>query len=106
MKVQLNDIRTKRTWKGKEPINHSPALNYCRKLLKQGIDPEERLDVYRGEMLAYSVTSIGEGAKWKVREDKWIGPIFQPYEPPDEKALARFALIRQNKLQGTGAGAI
>lgn len=79
MKVQLNDIRKKSTWEGKEPRNHSPALDYCRKLLKQGVPPEEKLEVYRGEMLAYSMV-IGEGAKWKVLENEKEGPRFVKYK--------------------------
>lgn len=67
MKVQLNNIRAKSTWEGKEPENHSPSFDYCRKLIKQGVSPEEVLEVYRGEELAYSV-NIGEGAKWKINE--------------------------------------
>lgn len=78
MKVQLNDIRRKSTWEGKEPENHSPALDYCRKLLKEGISSEEILEVYRGEQLAYSMV-IGEGAKWKVRENEEVGPKFVKY---------------------------
>lgn len=90
MKVQLNDIRRKSTWGGKEPEHHSPALNHCRKLLKQGVDPSERLDVYRGEELAYSVTSIGEGAKWRVHENKNSGPFFVKWKENPFK-LAREA---------------
>lgn len=79
MKVQLNDIRKKSTWEGKEPENHSPALDYCRKLLKQGVSPEEKLEVYRGDMLSYSIV-IGEGAKWKIRENSNEGPRFVKYK--------------------------
>jgi len=80
MEVQLNDIRSPNTWGGKEPINHSPALDYCRKLIKDGVDPKERLDVYRGEQLAYSVTNIGWGATMKVLENEKRGPMFNKYE--------------------------
>jgi Fe2+ transport system protein FeoA len=104
MKVQLNDIRKKSTWEGKEPEHHSPALNYCRKLLKEGINPSERLDVYRGEQLAYSVTSIGEGAKWKVHEDEKSGPHFKKYKANPgwhlkgaEKAVPTNSLVSLNE---------
>lgn len=83
MKVQLNDIRARSTWEGKEPRHHSPALDYCRKLIKEGVDPKEKLEVYRGEMLAYSMV-IEEGAKWKILEDEERGPTFKRYRPfPD-----------------------
>lgn len=100
MKVQLNDIRDPKTYGGKEPKNHSPSFDYCRKLIEEGIDPSECLEVYRGEKLAYTVSSIGLGATLKIREDATVGPTIVAYEAPDEKALARFALIRARKQQG------
>lgn len=78
IKVQLNDIRAESTYTGKEPKNHNPASDYCRKLLKQGVDSENTLEVYRGEQLAYS-TVIGEAAKWKLRENENTGPMFVKY---------------------------
>jgi len=83
MKVQLNDIRAECNWEGKEPENHSPGFDYCRKLIKDGFDPEERLDIYRGENLAYSITSLKEGIKWKIRENSKVGPKFIKYVPND-----------------------
>jgi len=80
MEVQLNDIRHIDTQGGIEPVNHSPAFDYCRKLIKDGVDPKERLDVYRGEQLAYSVTNIGWGATMKVLENEKHGPTFKKYE--------------------------
>lgn len=100
MKVQLNDIRAKNTWNGKEPKNHPPGFDYCRKMLDGGVDPTEPLEVYRGEMLAYTISSIGWGATKKIREDETNSSRVVPYVPPDEKALARFALIRVKKPQG------
>jgi hypothetical protein len=35
----------------------------CGKLLEAGIDPAERLEIYRGSTLALRVRSIGEGAR-------------------------------------------
>lgn len=81
MKVQLNDIRHPDTWTGKEPKNHSPSFDYCRKLIKEGCNPDEPLEVYRGEKLAYTVKSIGEGAKWKIQENELHGPRMKRYKP-------------------------
>ena len=78
MKVQLNDIRKKSTWNGKEPPNHSVGFDYCRKLIKQGVNPKERLEIYRGEELAYSMI-LEEGAKWKIRENERTGPKLVKY---------------------------
>lgn len=81
VKVQLNAIRKPETWSGVEPKNHSPAFDYCRKLLKEGVNPDEPLEVYRGEKLAYIVTTIGLGATKKIREDKYRGPEEVKYKP-------------------------
>jgi Fe2+ transport system protein FeoA len=79
MKVQLNDIRAITT--GKEPKNHSPRFDYCRKLLQQGVDPNEPLEVYRGDTLSMTIRSIGEGAKLAIRENEKTGPRFIKYQP-------------------------
>lgn len=80
VKVQLNDIRAKCNWDGKEPENHSPGFDYCRKLIADGADPKERLEIYRGEMLAYSMI-IEEGAKWKIRETDKVDLKIVKYVP-------------------------
>jgi hypothetical protein len=80
MKVQLNDIRAKTTWNGKEPKNHTPGFKYCRKLLKQGIDEKEPLEIYRGDQLAYTISSIGWGTKKTVKETEKTGPVIINYK--------------------------
>lgn len=83
MKVQLNCIRHPKTWGGKEPKNHSPAFDYCRKLLADGVDPSECLEVYRGEQLAYTVSSIGWGATKRIQEnDKITARVVEYKEHP------------------------
>lgn len=91
MKVQLNDIRHPDTYEGKEPKHHSPALDYCRKLLKEGIDPKEPLEVYRGEMLAYTISSISWGATKKIHENDREGPFIRKYKENPFK-LSRIAI--------------
>lgn len=81
MKVQLNDIRHPDTHGGMEPVNHSPALDYCRKLISEGVDGNQPLKVYRGDALAYTVSSIKWGATKKIREDKYRGPEVVKYKP-------------------------
>jgi hypothetical protein len=95
MKVQLNDIRHPKTWGGKEPKNHSPSFDYCRKLIAQGVDPAEPLEVYRGDMLAYTVSSIGWGATKRIREDEKITARVEDYK---EHPLAA---ARRAKKQST-----
>lgn len=82
MKVQLNDIRAKCNCGGKEPENHSPGFDYCRKLIREGADPKEKLEIYRGETLAYSMI-IEEGAKWKIRESDKVNLKIVKYVPND-----------------------
>lgn len=106
MKVQLNDIRDEKTWGGKEPKNHSPAFDYCRGLLADGVAPEECLEVYRGETLAYAIPNIGLGATKKIREDEVYSPNIVAYKAVDEKAKARFAAIRVRKRRGIPQGAL
>ena len=45
---------------------HAPVLELCRTLLAAGHDPDRPLHVYRGEVLALAVRSIGEGARLRV----------------------------------------
>lgn len=79
MKVQLNDIRHPSTWSGKEPRNHSPGFDYCRKLIADGVDPKGPLEVYREDKLAYTITNIGWGATMAVLENEKHGPKFVKY---------------------------
>lgn len=102
MKVQLNDIKHPDTYEGKEPRNHSPSFDYCRKLVAEGYDPLEPLEVYRGDKLAYTVKSIGLGAKLKIKENEDIGPIVVKYKPLSEEARAKLRLNRPKKKTPTG----
>jgi hypothetical protein len=78
LKVNMKDI-----WisdNGKEPKNHSPILDYCRKLIKEGVKEDTRLEVYRErDTPDVIVKSIGEGAKWAVLENEREGPKFVKY---------------------------
>lgn len=89
MKVQLNDIRHPDTWEGKEPKHHSPSFNFCRKLLAEGADPKEPLEVYRGDMLAYTVSSIGWGATKIIYENEKTGPVIRNYKEHPRKVARR-----------------
>lgn len=51
----------------------TPAFDYCRKLLKEGVDPNARLEIYRNhETWDYAIESIGEGAKWSVDNNRVV----------------------------------
>lgn len=52
------------------PLSPSPAYAYCRKLMKEGHDPETRLEIYgERDTFDYAITSIGEGSKLSIQED-------------------------------------
>ncbi|MFZ0148143.1 MAG: hypothetical protein WAM72_07305 [Xanthobacteraceae bacterium] len=48
---------------GHVAISQTPVLALCRELIAAGHDPDQPLEVYRGETLALRVRSIGEAAK-------------------------------------------
>ena len=47
----------------------SPVLALCRKLIVYGFDPAIPIHVFRGDTLALTVRSIGEGARLEIRGD-------------------------------------
>ena len=47
----------------------APVLNLCRKLVAAGHDPQLPLHVYRGDVLALRVRSIGEGSRLSIAGD-------------------------------------
>jgi hypothetical protein len=66
---------------------YAPVLTLCRRLIKAGHDPARPLHVYRGETLALTVRSLGEGAGLTVRDDNRGTPRFVRYRPgPAERA--------------------
>lgn len=101
IKIQATDIYSSR----KEPKNHSPILDYCRKLIANGENEKTRLEVYRWvlvedpidstkkileERLCLIISEIGKGAKFAITENEKIGPILIKYRPFPEK-LKRIA---------------
>lgn len=59
----------------------SPVYDYCRKLIKEGVDPNTRLEVYRGHPDPdFAVPNIGEGAKLTIRENDWDSATVIVYE--------------------------
>lgn len=64
---------------GVKITGQTPVLTLCRKLIDAGVDPAEPMTVYRGEIIALRIRSIGEAARLGVTETD--GPRFQPYRP-------------------------
>src|SRR5262245_50761601 len=63
----------------------APCLALCRKLIAHGVPPETPLAVYRGEVLALRIRTVGEGAQLTVVE-RPDGPRFERW-----KAFSRAA---------------
>jgi hypothetical protein len=58
----------------------SPVLALCRKLVQAGYDPSTPLEVYRGEILALGIRSIGEAAALEINA---YGTGFRPRRGAD-----------------------
>jgi hypothetical protein len=61
---------------------HAPALALCRKLIEAGCDPDRPLHAYRGDTLSLRVRSIGEGARWTVKESRFGTPVLHRWREP------------------------
>lgn len=72
IKIQYKDLP-------KYDTHPYPEFDYCRKLLKQGVSPDTRLELYRGDMPSLYINTIAAGAKLIVREE--YGCIFGKYRP-------------------------
>lgn len=70
-----------------EDRTDTPALNYCRKLLEDGVSPDTRLEIYRDKPeWDYVISSIGEGAKWTVEHNK-VRPYRKRHRGKDLKGV-------------------
>lgn len=75
IKINMKDIPQK----GKSPI-----FSYCRKLIKDGVDPNESLEIYRNsEDWDVRIPNIGVSAKYTVVECMGLGPRFVKFDPRD-----------------------
>lgn len=75
------------TFKEMEEAGCESLHPYCRKLIKEGADPSESMEIYRGTTKSISVPNIGEAAKWTLRETSKIGFHRAKYKPFDRSAL-------------------
>lgn len=48
---------------------NTPIFAYCRKLVKEGYNPEEYLEIYRKHESWNFRVKIGDGASWTVDEE-------------------------------------
>jgi hypothetical protein len=57
----------------------APALAICRALISAGYGPARPLHVFRGDVLALTVSSIGRGSRHTVRDNRYGTPILARY---------------------------
>lgn len=85
MQVQMKSIPRRNS--------KSPIFSYCRKLIEDGVDPNESLEIYRKDIKTgdwdVRIPNIGEVAKWTVREAATSGPTFVKYKKMDPDSLKK-----------------
>jgi hypothetical protein len=79
---------------------YTPILALCRKLIEAGHDPRRSLHAYRGNVLALTVRSIGEGAALEISGE---GTGFRPAREPDAGPPSGYS---GSPLIGPRAGAV
>lgn len=88
MKINANQLSKKAK---------SPIFSYCRKLMAQGVDPQEPLEIYRNSPdWDVRVNSIEEGAKLGVFEGIRHGPTFVKFKEWCPSSLTD----KKKKLEG------
>lgn len=61
---------------------HKTPLSYCRQLIKEGVYPSTRLEIYREQdEWDLAIKSIGAGSKLTVVEDNKGAPRLTAYRP-------------------------
>jgi hypothetical protein len=61
---------------------YAPVLAMCRELVAANYDPARPLEAYRGDMLCLKVRSIGEGAKYTVKDSSAGTPSLRRHQEP------------------------
>jgi len=80
----------------REELNGKSAFDFCRGVVARGLTVDESLEVYRGNTLAYTVTSIKWGAGRVLRETSEKGFSFEKYKSMTEKDKQRLAERKRN----------
>jgi hypothetical protein len=64
------------------------ALDLCRRLIANGVDPHTELLCFRDGQLALRIRRIGDGARLTIRESAVDGPRFTIWKPFRHRAVA------------------
>lgn len=76
--------------------SQTPLLDYCRKLICEGVDPESKLEVYRNNLEPdLTIYPISFGAGLTMREEPYLR--FVKFNPMSEKDKARLRARNVNK---------
>ena len=87
MKINMKDIPKR---------SKSPICAYCRKLIAQGVNPDETLEIYRENTDPdIIVRNIGKCAEITVLEDQGQGPRFVKYDKVDTDRLNHLKRTRE-----------
>lgn len=70
-----------------EEMKGLTCSKYSRKLISQGVDPKEKIEIYRGEMLCLTIKEIGLAAKLDIRENSKSSPFYGNHKPLEEDTL-------------------
>jgi hypothetical protein len=99
------------TAEGATVTSSSPVLAHCRKLVERGYDPAQPLHACRGDVLALTVRSIGEGARLEVNGQgtgfrpacqPGSGPTIAPTAPTPPKGHDRDPAHRRARSRSAG----
>lgn len=66
----------------------TPILNLCRQLIEAGYDADRAVYVYRGDALAMTISSLGYGARLRVKERNDGRPVFARFIAPLNRVIA------------------
>jgi hypothetical protein len=81
-------------------VGHAPVLALCRELIAAGANPDMSLAIYRGEVLALRIRSIGEAAELVVEDSQNGCPRFRLVRPARRGAASP---MRKNGLGRTAS---
>ena len=70
----------------------TPILSYCRQLVREGEDPDTRLEVFRNSSRPdVIIPNIGIGARFTIKEEPRLHLVpFKEYTGPSRKRLNSF----------------
>jgi hypothetical protein len=75
--------------------SRQPLLDGARKLLAEGVPPDTVIETrHEGSTIVAQRTTVGEAAKWTVKEHDKGGLQRKRYEAPDQEKLARARGVR------------